>query len=116
MALPGVARYERMPTRTKIQFFWVSMLVLGFVYQFLNMTVLRVQPKREEQMYMHVRALYGDNIPEELIEKAKRQREAQDALSLSMMLRSPTPGQTSGALQNELDPRALLKQRSWNGY
>ncbi|EPY34614.1 hypothetical protein STCU_00739 [Strigomonas culicis] len=116
MALPGVARYERMPTRTKVQFFWISMLMMGFVYQFLKMTVLRVQPKREEQMYMHIQSLYGDNIPEELIQLAKRQREAQDALSLTTMLRTPTPGQTSHALQNELDPRALLKHKSWNGY
>ncbi|CAD2221166.1 hypothetical protein, conserved [Angomonas deanei] len=116
MALPGVARYDRLPTRTKIQFFWISMLMMGFVYQFLKMTVLRVHPKREEQMYVHIQNLYGDNIPQELIDLAKRQREAQDALSLTNMLRTPTPGQTSSALQNELDPRALAKNRSWNGY
>lgn len=116
MVLPGVARYERMPTRQKIQFAWASIFVLGFAYEFLHMTVLRVQPKREEQMYMHIQKLYGDNIPPELIELAKRQREAQDTLTLSNMLRSPTPGQTANALQTELDPRAILKLKSWNGY
>lgn len=116
MALPGVARYERMPTRQKVQFFWASLFLMGFVYEFLQMTVLRVQPKREEQMYMHLKKLYGDNIPTELIEIAKRQREAQDTLTLSNMLRSPTPGQTSSALQNELDLRTVAKLRSWNGY
>lgn len=116
MALPGVARYDRMPTRHKVQFFWVSMLLMGFVYEFLHMTVLRVQPKREEQMYVHLQKLYGDNIPQELIDIAKKQREAQDTLTLSNMLRSPTPGQTSNALQNELDPRGLIKLKSWNGY
>ncbi|KAL7702892.1 hypothetical protein N2W54_003024 [Lotmaria passim] len=116
MALPGVSHYERMPTRTKIQFFWISMLTMAFAYQFVKMTVLRVQPKREEQMYMHIKKIYGDNIPEELIDMAKRQREAQDALTLTNMLRTPTPGQTSNALQNELDPRALVNLKSWNGY
>lgn len=89
---------------------------MGFAYQFMKMTVLRVQPKREEQMYMHIKKVYGDAIPEELIELAKRQREAQDALTLTTMLRTPTPGQTSNALQNELDPRALTTLKSWNGY
>lgn len=116
MVLPGVSHYERMPTRTKIQFFWISMLTMGFAYQFLKMTVLRVQPKREEQMYMHIRKVYGDNIPEELLQRAKRQREAQDALTLTNMLRTPTPGQTSNALQNDLDPRALIELKSWNGH
>lgn len=116
MALPGVSHYERMPTRTKIQFFWISMFTMAFAYQFLKMTVLRVQPKREEQMYVHIQKIYGDNIPTELIDMAKRQREAQDALTLTNMLRTPTPGQTSNALQNELDPRALINMKSWNGY
>ncbi|KPA73655.1 putative mitochondrial hypothetical protein [Leptomonas pyrrhocoris] len=116
MALPGVSHYERMPTRVKVQFFWISMLTMGFAYQFLKMTVLRVQPKREEQMYVHIRKIYGDNIPAELLDMAKRQREAQDALTLTNMLRTPTPGQTSNALQNELDPRALIDLKSWNGY
>ena len=92
------------------------MLSMAFAYQFVKMTVLRVQPKREEQMYMHIKKIYGDNIPEELIDMAKRQREAQDALTLTNMLRTPTPGQTSNALQNELDPRALVNLKSWNGY
>ncbi|KAH9577760.1 hypothetical protein LSM04_002861 [Trypanosoma melophagium] len=115
-SLPGVARYERMPTRTKIQFFWCSMLVMGFAYQFLKMTVLRVQPRREEQMYTHVQRLYGDNIPPELLEIAKRQREARDALTLTNMWRTPTPGETAGALQHELDPRRIAQLRSHNGY
>ncbi|KAG5488088.1 hypothetical protein LSCM1_08152 [Leishmania martiniquensis] len=116
MALPGVSHYERMPTRAKLQFLWISMLTMGAAYQFLKMTVRRVQPKREEQMYMHIQQVYGDNIPEELLQIAKRQREAQDALTLTNMLRTPTPGQTSSALQNELDPRALINLKSWNGY
>ncbi|ESL08534.1 hypothetical protein TRSC58_03761 [Trypanosoma rangeli SC58] len=115
-SLPGVARYERLPTRTKIQFFWCSMLVMGFAYQFLKMTVLRVQPKREEQMYMHIKKVYGDNLPPELIDIARRQREAQDALTLSNMLRTPTPGETAGALQHELDPRRIAQLKSYNGY
>ncbi|RHW70641.1 hypothetical protein DPX39_090012400 [Trypanosoma brucei equiperdum] len=115
-SLPGVARYERMTTRNKIQFFWWSMLVMGFAYQFLQMTVLRVQPKREEQMYSHIRELYGDQLPPELIEIAKRQREAQDALTLSNMIHTPTPGETAGALQHALDPRRIAQLRSHNGY
>lgn len=116
MSLPGVARYERMPTRMKIQLFWSAMLIGAFGYQFHRMATSRVQPKREEQMFLHVKKLYGDNIPQELVDLSVRQREAQDAWSLSNMLRTPTPGEVSGALQKELDPRNILNLKSWNGY
>lgn len=116
MVLPGVARYERIPTRMKVQLFWGTLVLCGFAYQFAKMMVQRVHPKREEQMYLHIQSLYGDNLPDDLIAIAKRQREAHDALTLTNMLHTPTPGQTSNALQNELDPRELTRYKSWNGY
>ncbi|KAG8341235.1 hypothetical protein TRVL_07933 [Trypanosoma vivax] len=115
-SLPGVVRYERIPTRKKIHLLWCGMLISGFVYQFLRMTVLRVQPKREEQMYTHIQNLYGNSLPQELIEIVVRQREARDTLTLSNMMNTPTPGETAGALQHSLDPRRIAQLRSRNGY
>ena len=116
MSLPGAAQYERLPTRLKIQLFWSAMFITAFTYQFHKMATARVNPKREEHLYLHVKKLYGDNIPQDLLDMAVRQREAQDAISLSNMLRTPTPGEVSGALQHELDPRNIAKLKSWNGY
>jgi hypothetical protein len=116
MSLPGASQYERLPTRMKIQMFWSTMLITAFAYQLHNLATGRVNPKREEQVYMHVQKIYGDNIPPELLEMTVRQREAQDAMSLSNMLRTPTPGEVSGALQKELDPRNIANLKSWNGY
>eukprot|EP00331_Platyophrya_macrostoma_P014074 CAMPEP_0176433436 /NCGR_PEP_ID=MMETSP0127-20121128/16021_1 /TAXON_ID=938130 /ORGANISM="Platyophrya macrostoma, Strain WH" /LENGTH=116 /DNA_ID=CAMNT_0017815863 /DNA_START=37 /DNA_END=387 /DNA_ORIENTATION=- len=116
MTLPGASRYERLPTRMKIQMAWTAMFIAAFAYQFHKMATNRVHPKREEALFMHVHKVYGDNPPPELLEMAKRQREAVDAWTLSNMLRTPTPGEVSGALQNELDPRNIQGLKSWNGY
>jgi hypothetical protein len=116
MSLPGASQYERLPTRLKIQMGWSVMLIGAFAYQLHNMATGRVNPKREEHLYMHVQKIYGDNIPPELLDMSVKQREAQDAMSLSNMLRTPTPGEVSGALQKELDPRNIKALKSWNGY
>lgn len=100
----------------KVQLFWTAMFLTAFGYQFLKMAVGRVQPKREEELFLHVREMYGDNIPREILEMSLRQREASDAWSLSNVLKTPTPGEVSGALQHELDPRNIKKLKSWNGY
>ena len=115
-AIAGVARYERVPTRFKLQLFWSGMVILGCGWEFHQLTMNRVKNKREEQSYVKLKETYGDNVPPELLEVMKRQRENQDAITLTNVLQTPTPGEVCGSLQHELDPRRLAALRSANGY
>lgn len=115
-SVPGANRYERIPTRQRVQLFWVGFLCIGAGYELYRLTMKRVQPRREEHMYQMIREKFGEDLPEELMKPVIAQKEAQEALSLQQMLDTPTPGELSGALQHELDPRKIKALRSRNGY
>jgi hypothetical protein len=108
-------KYFRMPTRVKIQFLWGFVLTCGICYNLVQLAVLRIQPKREEVLYNVWKENVGDNVPAETVQQMQRYREMIDTYSLTNVLRAPTPGEVSGALAHEFDPRTVAKLRSRNG-
>eukprot|EP00758_Cryptobia_borreli_P007426 Tbor_TRINITY_DN5294_c2_g1::TRINITY_DN5294_c2_g1_i2::g.16009::m.16009 len=114
--VPGASRYNRIPTRQKLQLFWIGVGLAGAGYEFVKFTTLRVHPRKEELLYKAVTDKYGNkDLPEEMMTPLLRVKEAQETLTLQNMLDTPTPGELCGALQNELDPRAIARLRSRNG-
>ena len=113
-SIPGASRYERIPTRQRAQLFWIGVMCVGAGYELWKMTMQRIQPRREEHLFKLVREKFGDDLPDELMRPVIAQKEAQEALSLQQMLDTPTPGELSGALQHELDPRKIKNLRSRN--
>mgnify|MGYP001568761933 CR=1 FL=1 len=111
MGMPGAARFNRMPTRHRLQLFWIFLFGAGASREFLNLTIHRVNPKREEQIYIEMQDKYGGKLPERFTKEIVALREMRDTLTMHMALESPTPGQTAGALQKELDPRKLGELR-----
>ena len=109
------ARYMRLPTRMKIQLLWAFVVISGVAYNVAQLGVYRIQPKREEQFYAMWNEKFGDNVPPETMKQLQSFREVVDTYSLNNVLRAPTPGEVSGALSRDLDPRNAQKLRSRNG-
>jgi hypothetical protein len=105
--MPGMARYSRMPTRYKVQLFWTFAFGSALTYQFLQLTVWRVNEKREEQQYLKLKEQYGDKLPPDMLEQTVALRELRDTLTMHQAMNSPTPGEVAGALQRDLDASRL---------
>lgn len=112
MNVIGVNRYNRMPTRHKLQLLWIFVGGSFFVHQVLQLTVGRVQPKREEQIYTILKKQFPDgNIPPHILDQVQALREMKEALSLQTTLATPTPGQFQVKLMHELDHKAMGEDR-----
>ncbi len=111
MSMPGVARYNRMPTRHKLQLTWIFLFGAGATWEFLKLTIYRVGPKREEQVYKEMEEKYNGELPERFIKEVEALRTYRDTMTLHAAINSPTPGEVAGALQHDLDPRRLGELR-----
>ena len=112
MNVIGVNRYNKMPTRHKLQLMWLFVGGTFFVHQLLNLTVGRVQPKREEQMYTILKEQFPDgNIPPHILDQVQALREMKEALSLQTALATPTPGQFQIKLMNDMDHKRMGAMR-----
>ncbi len=108
MNVIGTNRYNKMPTRHRLQLFWIFVGGSFFVHQVVNLTVGRVQPKREEHMYTVLKEQFPDgNIPAHILDQAQALREMKEALSLQTALATPTPGEHQITLMHDMDHKRL---------
>lgn len=112
MGMAGIAKYNRMPTRHKLQLTWIFLFGVGLTWEYLKLTVYRVNPKREEELYLRLETKYPDGkLPPKLQKEIESLREFRDTVSMHQALNTPTPGEVSGALQHDLDVRHLGQLR-----
>ena len=105
--MPGLSRHSRMPTRDKMRIMWVVVFGSGAIWEFMNLTIWRVNPKREENLYIGLERDYGDKMPDQLMEHTIALRELRDTLTMHQAMASPTPGEVAGALQTDMDMTRL---------
>ena len=112
MNVIGVNRYNKMPTRHKLQLFWIFIGGTFFVHQILHLTVGRVQPKRQEHMFTVLHEQFPDgNIPPHIMDQVQALREMKEGLSLQAALATPTPGQFQAKLMHEMDHKSMGQVR-----
>ena len=103
---PSVQRYNRIPTRMKVQLFW-GMLATGVVYyQMVKLTLFRITPKRSEHLFITIEES-GKPLPEKVVQDAVAQRTMRDTLSIHMTAQMPNPGEMTGAMQYDFDHRRM---------
>ena len=104
----GSGRYGRLPTRKRLQLGWIGVALSFFTYQVLHLTIMRVQPKREELVYTILQREFPDgNIPAQILDQVQALREMREGLSLHVALATPTPGQFQVAMMDDMDPTRL---------
>ena len=111
MAVQHASKYYRLPTRLKVQVFWISVVVMSGGYQLTKMITTRVTPKRTESTYEQLKEQYPDGLPEYLMEQSEKIAQFRDGASLTNILKVPQPGETTAAMHYELDPRRLGAHR-----
>ena len=112
---PTVQKYNRIPTRMKVQLFWGIMAFGVFYWQMMKLTVWRINPKRNEQLFLEMqeRLDNGQKLPEFVYRDAVAQREMRDTLTLHVSRDStPNPGEMTGAMQKDFDARRMSLKAS----
>ena len=99
---PSIARYNRIPTRQKVRIFWCGVIFCIVSYQLLKFTVDRVLPKREEYYYDSLNRF--KSVPQKIMDHEKAMREVRETLTVHNVLSVPSPGEFSGALQEDFGP------------
>lgn len=108
----GGGRYNRMPMRYRLHLGWLTVGTSLFCWEFLKLTVWRVQPKREEHMYTMLQEQYPDgNIPPHILDHVQALREMREGLSLHAALATPMPGQYTNTVAKDMDFRRLGELR-----
>eukprot|EP00760_Papus_ankaliazontas_P013604 PhM_4_TR15844/c0_g1_i1/m.23939 len=103
---PTVARYSRIPTRVKVQFFWGCVVGSLAWWQLMKLTIFRVNPKRAEQAFLALEDENGE-LPEYIRKDAMAQRLMRDTLTVHNAAQMPNPGEVTAALQHDMDHRRL---------
>lgn len=100
----GGGKYNRVSTRHRLHFMWLTVGVGFFCWEYLKLTVWRVQPKREEHMYEMLKQQYPDgNIPAHILDQVQALREMRENLSLHSALATPAPGQFTNVVARDMD-------------
>lgn len=107
--MPGFAKYNRTPTRARLHLLWIFVFGTGFTYEMFKLTIHRVGPRRNEEIYMKLKDKYGEDVPEHILDESQQIREFREAATLSNVLATPTPGEVNGALQWDFDYRRIAQ-------
>ncbi|KNH03726.1 DNA-binding HTH domain containing protein [Perkinsela sp. CCAP 1560/4] len=99
---PTIAKYNRIPTREKVRFFWYGVAFCVASYQLVKFTVERVIPKREEYYYDSLNVF--SKVPEKIMKHEKGIREVRETLTVHNATSIPSPGEFLGAMQSEFTP------------
>ena len=110
--MPGYSRYATMmPTRTKIRFFWASVIGLNVTYQFAIFLADNVVKQRTAKNLSDLREKVGDRLPPEVEDQLLAGKTAMDALGKHAMVATPAPGEVTDAFMYELDDLRLSALR-----
>ena len=91
---------------------WFAVGLAGAAWQLISLTTQRVNPKREEELYERLSERFGGEIPEKYMKETIAMREYRDTLTLQNALDTPTPGETTAAMQPVMDYRKLAELKN----